>query len=98
MVRRSWIAFAVDLLFGAHDGSGEPRVGAGDELSEEFHVESCSISRGAVLSVVGEAHIVHVVGDEVRERLVVYFRGELEGAVLHAELVVHSAYYLDGAL
>ena len=71
-----------------HDGAGYPRVGAGHKLAKQLQVDTCRIATCRVATVVVDAHIVHIVGHQVVQELLVHLGRELEVAVAHAELVV----------
>ena len=98
MVRGARNPFPVDFFFGAHQRERHPGVCSRDELSEEFEVDAHGITLRHVASVIDEAEVIDGVGDEVRERLVVCFRGELEWSSCHSEGIVCSEDEVDGAL
>ena len=91
-------ALPVESHLRLHDSEADPGVGARHELAEELEVGPHHVSRGAVVAVVDDFHVVHVVGVQAALGFVVEFGGELERPSRELELVFHGRQYLEGAL
>ena len=79
---------AVVGLLAVHQRKAEPRVRAIDKLAEDLRVDASHIGRALVLASIAYLHIIHHVGDVVRDALVVALDGELERALVGLERVV----------
>ena len=98
LVRGTRQPCALVLLASGHDGERQPGICAGDKLTEEFEVNARGIAARHIATVIDHAHIVHAVGDEVVQGLVVGLHREAEGAAGHTEGVVAAQHEMDGAL
>ena len=56
---------AIDLHLRVHHREGEPRVGAGYELSVEFQVESQGVAGALLAGIIDNLHIVYGVGHKL---------------------------------
>ena len=88
LLRGSWGLEAVIGLLAVHQRKAEPRIRAIDKLAEDLRVDACHIGRTLVLAGIAYLHIIHHVGDVVRDALVVALDGELERALVGLERVV----------
>ena len=89
---------AVQGLLRLHEREAQPGVGAFDKLAEEFHVDTRNVTLGGVDAAIDELEVVDLVGDEVRQVLVIGLGREFEGAVQGAEGIVTAQDHLDAAL
>ena len=88
----------VDRLAGLHKREANPRIGAGDELAEELRVPPDDIAPRAVLAIVADLDVVHCVGIDAAEVLVIDLGREFEVAATHLEAIIATEDEVDGAL
>ena len=88
----------VDRLAGLHEREANPRIGTGDELAEELRVPPDDVAPRAVLAIVADLDIVHRVGIDAAEVLVIDLGREFEVAAADLEAIVASEDEMDGAL
>ena len=79
----------VQVHRGFHQSETDPRVCAWDELSVELEVGSNYVTGCAVVAVIDDFQVIHVVGVQLPLCLVLGFR---------LELVLHSRHHLERAL
>ena len=92
MVGRQWYVASIELHLGVHYRKRYPGVCTGHELSEQFQVESCRMASTFVVAVVHHLYVVHGVGDEISESLVIGFCCKLKWTVIKLEAVVECRY------
>ena len=91
-------AAAVDVDARVHQREAHPRVCSGYELAVELKVESGGVAAALLACVVDYLDVVHRVGNDVGQGLVVGLGGELIRPSAHAETVVEAGYEVYGAL
>ena len=89
---------AVDRLAGLHEREANPRIGAGDELAEELRVPPDDVAPRAVLAIVADLDVVHRVGIDAAEVLVIDLGREFEVAAADLEAIIASEDEVDGTL
>ena len=88
----------VDRLAGLHKREADPRIGAGDELAEELRIPPDDVASRAVLAIVADLDVVHRVGIDAAEVLVIDLGREFEVAAADLEAIIASEDEVDGAL
>ena len=89
---------AIEVLLRLHQRETQPGVSALDELAKELHVQAGNVTLGGIDAAIDELEVVDLVGDEVRQVLVIGLGGQLEGAIQGSESVVAAQNHLDAAL
>ena len=89
---------AIEVFLGLHQREAEPGVGTLDKLAEQFHVHTGNVTLGRIHAAIDQLQVVDLIGNQVRQVLVVGLGRELEGAVKGPEGVVAAQDDLDAAL
>ena len=89
---------ADDVLHGFHQGNGEPRLQSAHKLAADSQVDTRGETFGVVIAAIDNLHVIHVVGDQAVEVLVVSLCRELERTPPHLEMVLGTGHHLRGTL